>query len=197
MKDEKNIFNEFEDEYGIILLPQEPEQVQENNDEAENLFEKLHRFKNRKIFCDLDIAQFKRWKFINKIISIIIILLVTVVLMTVASCCSVKGATRCNLVASPKATEPAHLGYKFTDELVAQIENGNIDLYEVYIAEDNNEEVHIENKYGFPVKKVCIVDANYIKYSDEYIRTMFSPEYIKEHDDNDWGYWEYTLDYCE
>ena len=193
MKDKKDIFKEFED--GIILLPQEqPEQVQEPT-ETENLFEKLHRFKNRKIFCDLDIAEFKKWKIINKIISIMIILLVTVVLMTIASCCSVKEATRCNLVASPKSTEPAHLGYKFTDELVAQIENDNIDLYEVYIVEDNKR-ARIENKYGFPVKSVCIIDANYIKYSDEYIRTMFSPEYIKQHDDN-WGYWEYTLDYCE
>ena len=63
MKDKKDIFKEFED--GIILLPQEqPEQVQEPT-ETENLFEKLHRFKNRKIFCDLDIAEFKKWKIIT------------------------------------------------------------------------------------------------------------------------------------
>lgn len=189
----KNIFEEFKEEYGINLL--ESQQRPEN----ENLFQKLHRFRNREILCDLDITEYKRWKLIDKIISITLAIILATVVLTVVSNCSIEGTTRCNLVASPGATEPAHLGYKFTDELVSQIEEGEIDLYDVYIVEeeDINNDVkgaRIENKYGFPIKNVCIIDANYIKYSDEYIRTMFSKEYIAEHDDN-WGYWEYTLDY--
>lgn len=200
MENKNNIFKEFEEEFGINLLPEPSQQhVQEPQQQVESLFEKLHRFKHRKINCDLDIAEYKRWKFIDKIISIMLAIMLATVVLTVVSNCSIEGTTRCNLVVSPGATEPAHLGYKFTDELVAEIENGNIDLYEVYIVEDNNDNndlqgVRIENKYGFPVNEICVIDANYIEYSDEYIRTMFSSECIKNHDD-DWGYWEYTLDY--
>lgn len=196
---EKDIFKEFEEEYGInLLLPQEEQAQEPQQQTTENLFSKLHRFKNRKFKCDLDITEYKRWRLVDKTISIMLMSMLVMVVMTIISNCHMGGTTRCNLVSSPGATEPAFLGYKFTDELISEIENGNIDLYEVYIVEDTNDNndlqgVRIENKYGFPVNEICIIDANYIEYSDEYIRTMFSPEYIKEHDDN-WGYWEYTLD---
>ena len=195
----KNIFDEFKEEYGINLL--EPSQQTQEPQRPENLFEKLSRFKNREIFCDLDIAEYKRWKIIDTVIRITLAVILITVIITVIGNYAIEGTTRCNLVASPGATEPAFLGYKFTDELISEIEKGNIDLYDMYIVEDNNNNeigARIENKHGFVVKEIKISDATYVEYSDEYIRTMFSKEYIAEHnDDNDWGYWEYTLDYCE
>lgn len=191
----KNIFKQFEEEFGVNLL-QESQQVHEQK--KETLYEKLHRFKNREINCDLDIEEFKRWKFVDKIISITLVIILATVVLTIVSNCSIEGTTRCNLVASPGATEPAFLGYKFTDELISEIEKGNIDLYDMYIVEDNNNNeigARIENKHGFVVKEIKISDATYVEYSDEYIRTMFSKEYISEHNNDDWGYWEYTLDY--
>ena len=203
MKD-KNVIKEFEEEYGISLVPEEPlqQQAQEPQQKQvnENLFEKLSRLSNREIFCDLDITEYKRLKKIDAVIRITLVILLITVIITICNYGG-GGVTKCNLVTAPGGTEPAHLGYKFTDELVAEIKSGDIDLYEVYIVEDNSTEneaalqgIRIENKYGFPIKNICISDVNYVKYSDEYINKMFSKEYIKEHDDN-WGYWEYTLDY--
>ena len=56
----KNIFKQFEEEYGINLL--EPQQTQEpQQPENENLFKKLSRFKHREFNCDLDVVEYKKW----------------------------------------------------------------------------------------------------------------------------------------
>lgn len=202
MKEEKDVFKEFEEEYGIsLILDSAPTVVPTASENlSENLFEKIYRLlKVRKISCDMDIVEYKKYKKWEKIIKISILLLITILMFSIGSNISIIGGTsRCNIVAEPGATEPAFLGYKFTDELVAKIESGDIDLYDMYIVEDNNNNdingIRIENKYGFKVENVRISDANYIEYSDEYINKMFSDEYIKSHEGSLWGYWEYTID---
>lgn len=106
------------------------------------------------------------------------------------------GTISCNLVAEKGSSHPAFLGYSFSKELKESIENGDIDLYGLYIARPDSPDV--VNGYIYETKdavpgtaaKIKITKIEYIKYTDEYIHKYFTKGY--EHAED--GYYKYTID---
>ena len=103
------------------------------------------------------------------------------------------GTISCNLVAEKGSSSPAFLGYSFSKDLKESIENGDIDLYGLYITRPDtpNDSYIYETKDAVPgtASKIKIVKVEYIKYTDEYIHKYFTEGYEPAD-----GYYNYTID---
>ena len=105
------------------------------------------------------------------------------------------GTISCNLVAEKGSSHPAFLGYSFSKDLKESIENGDIDLYGLYITRPDTNVVNsyiYETKDAVPgtASKIKITKVEYIKYTDEYIHKYFAKGYEPVED----GYYKYTID---
>ena len=106
------------------------------------------------------------------------------------------GTISCNLVAEKGSSHPAFLGYSFSKDLKESIENGDIDLYGLYITRPDKS--NVVNSYIYETKdavpgtasKIKIVKVEYIKYTDEYIHKYFT----EGHEPAESGYYNYTID---
>ena len=92
------------------------------------------------------------------------------------------GTISCNLVAEKGSSHPAFLGYSFSKDLKESIENGDIDLYGLYITRPDTNVVNsyiYETKDAVPgtASKIKITKVEYIKYTDEYINKYFAKGY--------------------
>lgn len=158
--------------------------------------EEQHPFKDFIKFVINYIREF--WKFarIPFLIMVIICLIITIIGIVKPP----KLSMRNSLVASHGATESAFLGYTFTPELIKEIDEGNIDLYGLYVCNEGNSLgiTFEESDDAIPgtASKIKVTKIEYIIYSEEYMEKYFSPEYIEEIKARDEipGYWNYTID---
>lgn len=157
--------------------------------------ESEHPFKEFFKFIINYIKEFWLFARIPFLVMIIICLIITIVSILTPP----KMESKTNLVASHGATESAFLGYTFTKELVDEIEEGNIDLYGIYICKKDGDLgiTFEETKNAIPgtASKIKVIKIEYIVYSDEYMTKYFSSEYIDEikEKENNPGYWNYTI----
>lgn len=113
---------------------------------------------------------------------------------------SIPSTISVNLVSEKGRCTPAFLGYKFTPELTIAIKDGNIELYGINACSTQGHEVDyqlVETKEAVPgtIERLKIIKAEYIKYTDNYLNTYFSKEYVEEmRKEGRDGYWEYTID---
>lgn len=113
---------------------------------------------------------------------------------------NIPSTTSINLVSEKGRCTPAFLGYKFTPKLTAAIKDGSIELYGINACSTQGHEVDcqlVETKEAVPgtIERLKIIKAEYIKYTDNYLNTYFSKEYVEEmRKEGRDGYWEYTID---
>lgn len=142
---------------------------------------------------------------IKKILKMITVILLSITLVFGIWVCmryqeNIPSTTSVNLVSEKGRCTPAFLGYKFTPQLTTAIKDGNIELYGIYACSTQGHEVDcqlVETKEAVPgtVERLKIVKAEYIKYTDNYLNTYFSKEYVEEmRKEGRDGYWEYTID---
>lgn len=125
----------------------------------------------------------------------IVILLSVRLIINITANSTGSGTISCNLVAEKGSSHPAFLGYSFSKDLKESIENGDIDLYGLYITRPDTPNVDsyiYETKDAVPgtASKIKIVKVEYIKYTDEYIHKYFAKGYEPVED----GYYKYTID---
>lgn len=113
---------------------------------------------------------------------------------------NIPSTTSVNLVSDKGRCTPAFLGYKFTPKLTTAIKDGEIELYGIYACSTQGHEVDcqlVETKEAVhgTIERLKIIKAEYIKYTDNYLNTYFSKEYVEEmRKEGRDGYWEYTID---
>lgn len=108
--------------------------------------------------------------------------------------------TKSNLVSEHWSYYPSFYGYEFGHNLISEIKKGNIDLYDIYICNENNSDIDVyleegDDAVSGTAEKLIITKVEKKLYSIEYMESHFSSEYIKElRETGNNYYWEYTID---
>lgn len=142
-----------------------------------------------------------------ELISLIVMGIITAVLMVwlivttpVSANDNKKLITKSNLVSEHYSYYPSFYGYEFGYNLISEIKKGNIDLYDIYICNENNSDIDVyleegDDAVSGTAEKLIVTKVEKKKYSIGYMKSHFSQDYIKElrENGNDY-YWEYTID---
>lgn len=141
-----------------------------------------------------------------ELISLIVMGIITAVLMvwlivaTPVSANDNKLTTKSNLVSEHNSYCPSFYGYEFGNNLISEIKKGTLDLYDIYICNENNSDINVyleegDDAVSGTAEKLIITKVEKRKYPIEYMKTHFSEDYIKElRESGSDYYWEYTID---
>lgn len=146
----------------------------------------------------------KHFKHIPELIGLVIMGLITVALVVwfiiTPSTNDDKLITKSNLVSEHYSSVPSFYGYKFGNNLISEIKKGTLDLYDIYICNENNSDINVyleegDDAVSGTAEKLIVSKVEKRKYSVGYMESHFSQEYIEELRENNRDYyWEYTID---